>query len=113
VLPTCPVTVAVKVTADPEAAGFCDEDSAVDVGARFTTCATALDLLDSKIESPAYSAFTLSVPPVKLDVIKAAEPPLNGADPSVVVPCTNAIISPSGGEPILDVTVAVKVTDWP
>jgi hypothetical protein len=65
------------------------------------------------MESPPYVALTLSVPPVKLEVINVADPPLNGEVPSVVVPCKNVIVSPSGGAPLFEVTVAVKVTDWP
>src|ERR1017187_6595632 len=55
----------------------------------------------------------LSVPPVNVEIGNAADPPLSEAVPSVVVPCRNVIVSPSGGAPWLELTVAVKVTDWP
>ena len=87
--------------------------SVVTVAARFTTCATGFDLLGPKVESPPYAALMLSVPPVRLETAKVADPPLNGEVPSGFGPCKNVIVSPSGGAPCAEVTVAVKVTDWP
>ncbi len=111
--PTCPVTVAVKTTVCPGFTGFGDEVSVVTVVARFTTCATGFDLLGPKVESPPYAALMLSVPPDRLEMENVADPPLNGEVPSGFGPCKNVIVSPSGGAPCAEVTVAVKVTDWP
>jgi hypothetical protein len=45
--------------------------------------------------------------------VKLAEPPVNDPVPSIVLPFTNEIVSPSGGASILEVTVAVKTTGCP
>lgn len=53
------------------------------------------------------------VPAGREDVVKLAEPPLKGAVASTVVPFLKLMISPSGGGPALELTVAVKVTACP
>jgi hypothetical protein len=46
-------------------------------------------------------------------VLKLAEPPLRGTEASTVVPFLKVTISPSGGNPEAELTVAVKVTVCP
>jgi len=46
-------------------------------------------------------------------VLKLAAPPLSVPVPRIVVPILKDTVSPSGGEPKLELTVAVKVTVWP
>jgi hypothetical protein len=53
------------------------------------------------------------VPTLSAEVAKLAEPPLNVPVPSTAVPFFNVTVSPSGGAPMVDVTVAVKVTACP
>jgi hypothetical protein len=50
------VTVAVSVTDCPYTDGLSEEISAVAVGALFTTCATAAEVLAGRCGSPAYVA---------------------------------------------------------
>ena len=45
-------TIAVKVIACPNALGFGDEVSVVDVAAGFTVCVSAADVLVAKVASP-------------------------------------------------------------
>ena len=78
-----------------------------------TTCFTVFEVLPANVESPPYTALTAVVPTLKVDVLKVATPPLNDPVPSVVVPFLNEMVSPSGGGPELDVTVAVNVTGCP
>ena len=53
------------------------------------------------------------VPTGNVEVVKVAMPPLKAPVPSTVVPSLNVTVSPSGGEPSLEVTTAVKVTACP
>jgi hypothetical protein len=78
-----------------------------------TTCFTGCDLLARKFESPLYSALIDSVPTLSVEVLKLAEPPCNDPVPNTVLPFINEIVSPSGGAPALEATVAVKVTACP
>ena len=50
------------------------------------------------------------VPTLSVEVSKVAVPLLNVPVPSTVVPFMNETVSPSGGAPIPEVTVAVKTT---
>ena len=79
----------------------------------FTTCFTAFDVLPAKLESPPYTALTVVVPTLSVEVVKLAEPPLNAPVPSTVLPFMNDTVSPFGGAPMLEVTTAVKVTAFP
>jgi hypothetical protein len=62
---------------------------------------------------PPYTAVTDVEPFGSEEVIKVAEPPLSVPVPNTVVPLSNETVSPSGGAPALERTVAVKVTSWP
>ena len=53
------------------------------------------------------------MPAFRDDVVKVAVPPLSVPVPSKVFPWLKDTVSPSGGAPALDVTVAVKVTASP
>ena len=52
-------------------------------------------------------------PAAREDVLKLAEPLLSATLVSVVVPCLKVMVSPSGGDPKLELTVAVKATVCP
>jgi hypothetical protein len=69
--------------------------------------------LPSKVESPPYTAVTEVLPTGSIDVLKVAWPLLRKPVPSVVVPLMNDTVSPSGGAPPLDETVAAKITVSP
>src|SRR5271165_2587676 len=62
-----------------------------------------------KSRSPSYTALTFVFPTARVEVVQVATPPLSVDCPSG----SNTTTSPSGGAPALEVTVAVKVTDWP
>ena len=63
----------------------------------FTTCFTLFDVLPRRSESPPYTAVTLVPPTGSVEVVKPAEPPLNDPVPNTVLPCSNVMVSPSGG----------------
>jgi hypothetical protein len=110
----CGVTFAVKVTDCPKFDGFCEEVKVVVVVALLTTWLTVFDVLPVKFESPPYTALIVSVPAGSAEVVKLAEPPLNDPVPNLFVPpLMNAMVSPSGGAPALEVTTALKVTACP
>jgi hypothetical protein len=79
----------------------------------FTTSFTLFEVLDTKFKSPPYTASTDDVPSGNDEVVKLASPPLNVPVPSTVVPFMKLTDSPSGGAPVLELTVAVKVTASP
>jgi len=70
-------------------------------------------VLPRKFESPPYTAVIKSLPTGSVEVVKVAEPPLNEPVPNAFEPFLNVTVSPSGGAPTLEVTVAVKVTVCP
>ena len=109
----CGATVAVKVTACPAVDGFSDDTSVVVLVALFTACAAAGDVPAAKFESPPYTTVTASVPTASVEVVKIAAPLLRFAVPSTAAPCLNLTVSPSGGLPTDEVTVATKYTVWP
>jgi hypothetical protein len=109
------LTVAVKVTGTPTAAGFADEFSAAVASPR-TTWLTASDVPLAKLPSPPYQTMIVWVPCESALVEKAATPfdrvwPSNGvagmivASRNVTVPVGVTIPSAEAD------TVAVKVTD--
>src|ERR1041385_3068040 len=67
-----PETVAVKVTACPNADGLADEARVVVLAARFTVCVIAADVLDPKLALPPYTPVILCVPTVSAAVLKLA-----------------------------------------
>ena len=111
--PNSGITVAVKVTGCATADGLCEEIKVVVVVACVTAWATMFDVLVPKLESPAYTALTLSVPPVSVEIVRVADPELKVPVPNTFVPCRNVTPSPSGGAPSVDVTTAVKLTACP
>jgi hypothetical protein len=56
---------------------------------------------------------TVRNPAASDEVLKLAVPPLSVPVARRVVPILKDTVSPSGGEPKLELTVAVKVTVWP
>ena len=70
-------------------------------------------MLTPKVESPRYLALMLSVPAVSVEIVRVAEPPDSVLVPKSFGPCRNSTVSPFGGDPLREVTVAVKVTDCP
>jgi len=103
------VTVAVKVTDCPKVDGFSVEISEVVLLALPTNNFTALDVLEMKIASPLYTAL-IAYDPFAKEVDKFATPPLSVAVPTTLAPCMNVTVSPSGGGPMLELTLALKVT---
>jgi hypothetical protein len=51
------------------------------------------------------------MPAVKEDVVSVAVPPLREAVPRIDEPFLKVMVSPLGGRPEVELTVAVKVTD--
>ena len=101
-------TVAVKVTAWPNADGFAEETTEVVEAAWFTACDNAGEVLPAKLASPLYTAVMECVPTVSVDVVNAAFPALSVPVPSVAVPFLNVTVPV--GVPDVAVTVAVNVT---
>ena len=75
-----------------------------------TVWLTAEEVLPAKFESPPYDAETESVPVGSDMVVRLAVPLVNVAVPSDVVPLMNVTLSPLGGAPPPEETVAVRVT---
>src|SRR5436190_9383648 len=97
------VTWAVNVTACPAAAGLRLDASdvlvAAGVGAGFTVCDSAGEVLGADPESPPYSAVSECVPAARADVVKAARPDASRAEvPSTVAPSRNVTV-PVGAAP--------------
>ena len=53
------------------------------------------------------------VPTARVETESDADPPLSDPVPNTVVPCLKVTVSPLGGAPRLELTVAVKRTAWP
>lgn len=53
------------------------------------------------------------VPVLRVDVENVAVPLVSVPVPSVVAPCRNVTVSPLGGAPKFEETVAVNTTDCP
>jgi hypothetical protein len=111
--PNCPETVAVKVTDWPELEGFGEEVNVVLELAFPTTWLTAGDVLPEKSESPPYTAVIESVPAGSAVVVRLAAPLLRVPVPKAVEPLMNVTFSPLGGVPLLEETVAPRVTGSP
>ena len=109
-VPGCADTVAVRVTDCPNMEGFSEDVNVAVELALPTVWLTAAEVLLAKFASPPYTAVIESVPSGSDVVVRLATPPVNVAVPSEVVPLKNATLSPSGGAPPLDVTVAVNIT---
>jgi hypothetical protein len=108
--PNCGTTVAVKVTDCPLLDGFSDETTVVvDVAGPICWVSWG-DLLTFNAASPKYIAASWTRPAGKLDVVKLAKPPLSIPVPRVFGPDMKVTVSPSGGGPSFEVTVAVSVT---
>ena len=105
------VTVAVRVTVWPVKTGLGDADSDVVVSIPRTVRVTVLDVLVANVLFAAYTAVTLCVPGVRLEVVKVATPLLSVPVPSEVVPSWNVTVPVTvAGVAAGGVTVAVKVT---
>jgi hypothetical protein len=106
------VTVAVKVTDCPKSDGLADDTIAVAVAGKLTACVTVFDVLAAKLASPAYAAAIEWLPDVSVAVVNVATPATRALVPSVVAPSLKVML-PVGVPAAGEVTVAVKVTDWP
>jgi hypothetical protein len=106
----CDVTLAVKVTDCPAFDGFSEETTVVMVVVLLTSCCTGFEVLSAKVESPPYTALTAVVPGGSDEVVMAAVPLLKVAVPKTATPFVKVMVSPFGGAPWLEVTVAVKIT---
>jgi hypothetical protein len=110
--PPAPETVAVKLTACPNADGLSEEASVVVVAARFTVCVNTGEVLAAKFKLPPYTAVIVCAPTERAAVPKLAWPEaFSVAVPSEVAPSLN--VTRPIGTPLLELTVAVKATDWP
>jgi hypothetical protein len=78
-----------------------------------TTCFIAIDVLPAKLESPPYTALIEFVPTVRIEIANPAARFLSIAVSNKVAPFMNEMLSPFGGAPMLEVTIAVKVTVSP
>lgn len=107
------VTVAVKITAAPALDGLFEETTVVELAALFTVCARAADELPAKFVSPPNTAVIVWAPPVSADVVNAAIPPLNVAEPRTVEASLNVTVPVGVPEPAVGFTVAVNVTASP
>jgi len=113
IAPVDEVTIAVKVTAWPAVDGLGADARLVDVVALLMVCEIAVEVLVRNWESPAYCAVIEAVPALRVLVLNIALPPESVAIPILVEPRLNVTVSPSGGAPEGEATVAVKTTVWP
>ena len=70
-------------------------------------------LAATQIAEDARIAVIESVPTLRDEVVRLAEPLVSAPVPSTVEPCSKVTVSPSAGTPTLEVTAAVKVAAWP
>jgi hypothetical protein len=104
------VTVAVRLTVWPTAAGFGEEVRTVVVPADdVITSVTATDVLAPFVESPPYTAVSEWLPAVRLEVVYVAVPPAIFAVPSTALPSLKVTVPVA----VDGVTLAVNVTDCP
>lgn len=82
----------------------------MDVAALLTVCVIALEVLVRNCESPAYCAVMEAVPAVRLLVLNVTVPPESVPVPIFVEPRLKVTVSPSGGAPNGEVTMAVNPT---
>lgn len=107
------VTVAVNVTGCPPEDGFAELVTVVVLVRMLTVCVRVGDVLAVILVEPVYAAVIERVPAGKLEVVNTATPePLSAPVPSCTLPFLNRT-DPTGTTPLDEVTVAVKVTDWP
>jgi len=107
------VIVAVNVTGEPPNAEAAELTNAVVAAARVMVSVTAAEELGAKFALPLYLALIEWVPPVSVDIVKVATPPLFKVPvPSAVVPSWKLTV-PVGMPLLPDLTVAVHVTGVP
>jgi len=107
------VIVAVNVAGAPLGAEAAELTNAVVAAARVMVSVTAAEVLGAKFALPLYLALIEWVPPVSVDIVKVATPPLfNVPVPSAVVPSWKLTV-PVGMPLLPDLTVAVHVTGVP
>jgi len=108
------LTVAVKTTDWPNADGFTNEVTVVELLARLTVWVMAVEVLPLKLLSPPYVTVIVWLPTESNEVANVALPALKLAVPNVAAPSRNVTVPvgvPVAGATAL--TVAVKVTAWP
>jgi hypothetical protein len=107
------VIVAVNVTGEPLDAVAAELTNAAVAAAKVMVSVTAAEVLGAKLALPLYFALIEWVPPVSVDIVKVATPPLfNVLVPSAVVPSRKLTV-PVGMPLLPDLTVAVHVTGVP
>ena len=79
----------------------------------FTTCGAAVPLLLPKPPVPAKDAVMVWLPTASVEVEKAACPLVLTATAEARTVEPSAKVTEPDGVPLIEVTVAVKVTDWP
>jgi len=110
------VTVAVHVTFWPKMEGFRLETSVVAVANWLlvsTDCRSPGDVLAAKLASPLYNAVIVKMPAGSHEVAIEAAPEFSLAVPRTFELLKNVTVSPLGGVPPVELTVAVKVTACP
>jgi len=78
-----------------------------------TICGSVADVLARNVASPEYTAETECDPAARDDVENVATPADKLPVPRVAPPFLKVTISPLGGTPPLELTVAVKMTGCP
>jgi hypothetical protein len=111
--PAVEVTVAVNVTPTPTVDGFSDEVTTVEVAVA-TICTMPDDVAGANVASPLYMQKIEWLPAASDEVVNVALPPAPSATgaPSVF-PLSRNVTVPVGVPGVVDVTVAVNVTDCP
>ena len=107
------MTFAANVTGCPNTVGFAPDDTAIVVLVRLTVSVMAA-LLDAHVLGELYDAVITWLPAARSAVLNLAWPePSRAIGPAItVVPSANVTAPFVTGE-LLDVTVAVKVVNWP
>src|ERR1700722_9958191 len=78
-----------------------------------TTCVTTVDVLPEKVALTAYTALTLCLPLLSVDMLKVALPLPSRVPVPRVVPSSLKLTVPVGVTPVDEVTLAVNVTNCP
>jgi hypothetical protein len=102
-------TVAVKVTDEPNAEGFEDDETVVRVFALLIVWVSADDVLLLQFESPAYEPVIECDPAARAEVLNVALPLLSVPLPTVALPSLNVTVPVQ----VDGLSVAVNLTEEP
>jgi hypothetical protein len=107
------MTVAVKVSAAPVAAGFDDDVTVVEEEAADESTTWTIDCVPpAKLGSPEYNTLMEWEPALNPFVLSAAEPDAKVTVPSRVEPSRNSIVPVGFPAPATTATEAENVTAW-